>query len=135
MIAYDPTIDAHVSRLESAGLVTAGVGAAAVLASTASIGLPCPLLSVTGVPCPACGMTRVGSALARGDVGLALATDPAGVVVVAVLGALALLAVLTSVGRRPALPWLRAPVITATLAAALAVHWATTLTTGGFVDS
>lgn len=34
-------------------------------------GLPCPLLILTGMKCPACGMTRAMSALLEGDFGAA----------------------------------------------------------------
>ncbi|MCI8293628.1 MAG: DUF2752 domain-containing protein [Hespellia sp.] len=36
----------------------------------------CPLLMVTGIPCPFCGMTRAGFALLRGDFVLAWETHP-----------------------------------------------------------
>ncbi len=49
----------------------------------AGAGLPCPLRSLTGVPCPLCGMTTSVKATLAGDVGQALAANPAGVVVVA----------------------------------------------------
>ena len=35
------------------------------------IGLPCPLLSLTGIQCPLCGSTRAAGALAEGDVAAA----------------------------------------------------------------
>lgn len=54
-------------------------------------GLPCPWRSLTGLPCPLCGMTRSVTACVHLDFGRALATNPAGPLVVA-LAVAALLA-------------------------------------------
>lgn len=40
---------------------------------------PCPLLTVTGVPCPLCGMTRSARSLFRFDLSAALRYQPFGV--------------------------------------------------------
>lgn len=80
-------------------------------------------------------MTRVARAMASGDVALALSTDPAGVVFVLVLGAMAVLALARRVERRPDLSRLRSSQVVGVLVAALAAHWVTTLTGGGFVDA
>jgi hypothetical protein len=50
----------------------------------AGAGLPCPLRSITGLPCPLCGMTTSVKATLAGDVGQAVAANPAGVVMVVV---------------------------------------------------
>lgn len=47
-------------------------------------GIPCPLRSATGIPCPLCGMTTSVVATVHGDLGAALAANPAGVAAVAV---------------------------------------------------
>lgn len=49
----------------------------------AGVGLPCPLRTITGVPCPLCGMTTSVKATLAGDLGHAVAANPAGVVAVA----------------------------------------------------
>ncbi len=41
---------------------------------------PCPLLTMTGVPCPFCGMTRSVRSIARLDVGASLRFQPFGLV-------------------------------------------------------
>ncbi len=40
---------------------------------------PCPLRTVTGIPCPLCGSTRGVIAAIHGDLGAALALNPASV--------------------------------------------------------
>lgn len=53
----------------------------------------CPMLFLTGIECPFCGMTRASVALARGDVHAALAYHPlAPLVLVGVLFLLAIVA-------------------------------------------
>ena len=66
--------------------VGAGImlAAAAVLPSGHGTGLPCGLRALTGVPCPLCGLTGSVTATVHGDLGDALARNPAGPVVVAV---------------------------------------------------
>jgi hypothetical protein len=48
---------------------------------------PCPLRTLTGIPCPLCGSTRGVIAAVHGDLGHALALNPAsiGVLVLALL--------------------------------------------------
>jgi hypothetical protein len=59
------------------------VGAGLVMTHLpAGVGLPCPLRTVTGVPCPLCGMTTSVKATLAGDLGRALAANPAGVLAV-----------------------------------------------------
>jgi hypothetical protein len=46
-------------------------------------GAPCPLKALTGVPCPMCGMTRSVTSVVHGNLGHALAMQPAGFLAVA----------------------------------------------------
>ena len=71
-----------------AGILAGGLGLSAVYATT-GIGLPCPLLALTGWSCPLCGATRMGSALLHGDLGAAFAFNPLALIGVAVLAVLA----------------------------------------------
>lgn len=50
----------------------------------AGVGLPCPLRTLTGVPCPLCGMQTSVKAVLVGDLGRAVAANPAGLVAVVV---------------------------------------------------
>ena len=56
------------SRLLGFGAVGAAIAGAHLFFG---IGLPCPLLSLTGIQCPLCGSTRAAGALAEGDVAAA----------------------------------------------------------------
>jgi hypothetical protein len=69
----------------------------------------CPLLTLTGVPCPLCGMSTSVHATVRGDLDGAFAANPAGVGAVLVAAALMV--------RPPTRMRLRAPVVVAVLAA------------------
>ncbi|MEE9417693.1 MAG: DUF2752 domain-containing protein [Acidimicrobiales bacterium] len=60
------------------------VGGAA-LSVLPALGPLCPLRRVTGVPCPFCGMTTATLALARGDVGAAVAANPMALILIAVV--------------------------------------------------
>jgi len=71
----------------SAGILVGGLGLSAVYATT-GIGLPCPLLALTGWSCPLCGATRMGSALLHGDLGAAFSFNPLALIGVAVLAGL-----------------------------------------------
>ncbi len=55
-------------RLMAFGGAGAGIAAAHLLFG---IGLPCPLLTLTGIQCPFCGSTRAAGALAQGDLAAA----------------------------------------------------------------
>ena len=41
---------------------------------------PCPLLSITGVPCPMCGMTRSVRSLMHGDLAASVRYQPFGMI-------------------------------------------------------
>ncbi|HET7482696.1 MAG TPA: DUF2752 domain-containing protein [Actinomycetota bacterium] len=70
--------------------LTAGafLGAAALYPLVPHPDLICPLRATTGIPCPLCGMTTSVTATVHGDIGAALAANPAGVLAVAVAGVL-----------------------------------------------
>jgi hypothetical protein len=75
----------HVVELQdvrTSGLALIAAGAA-IAATGVHSPLACPLRTLTGVPCPLCGMTTSVEATLHGDLGAALAANPAGVVAVA----------------------------------------------------
>ena len=74
-------------RRPAAALVAAGVVAAHL---PASVGLPCPLRTLTGVPCPFCGLTTSVRAASGGHFTEAFAAAPLGVAVLAVAVAVVL---------------------------------------------
>ena len=108
--------------------MTAGVGAAAVAARALSVPLPCPMLALTGIPCPGCGMTRLADDLAHGHVLDALGTDPLGVLLVATIAALALIGVAGRSGRGWSLPAGSIRAVPALLLGVLALRWLAVLT-------
>ena len=68
---------------------------------------PCPMLTITGVPCPLCGMTRSARSIMRLDLSAALRYQPFGVL--AFLGGLVIL-LLWAVPRTRTLSVIRVPV-------------------------
>lgn len=79
-------------------------------------GQPCPFLELTGHPCATCGSTRAWVWAVRGDLGLALRYNAAGVgLLAAVVGQGVLSAWLLAGGRLPGRFW--------TAAGALGVAW------------
>jgi len=109
------------------------IGGVVAVGQAMSYHLPaCTLLELTGVPCPACGLTRLGVHLARGDVAVAVAGDLPGVLLV-VLVALTAAAQLRAVAGRP-VPWLRSAALPLILGGLVLAHWVVTLTTGGLLD-
>jgi Protein of unknown function (DUF2752) len=114
-------------RLGDAGLMTAGVGAAAVAARALSVPLSCPMLALTGIPCPGCGMTRLADGLAHGHVIDALGTDPMGALVVTIIGALAVVGVARRAGLGWSLPAGSTRAVPALLVAVLALRWVAVL--------
>jgi hypothetical protein len=137
------TVERRDERIGIAATVTTGFGAVAVLArDVGGLHLVCPLRALTDVPCPGCGMTSVASSLVHGDIVGALTTDPAGVVLVAVVAAVVVLHVgppvwserirpLAAPGAPPArIRSFGAPAdrtLAVVAAVALLVHWATVL--------
>lgn len=71
------------TRLAGVGAVGSGIAAAHLLFG---IGLPCPVLSLTGLQCPLCGATRAAGALASGDFAAAWSFNALLVVGVILLG-------------------------------------------------
>jgi hypothetical protein len=120
-------VDERGERLGAAAVGTVALGGVLVLArSVAPVDLPCPMLAVTGVPCPACGLTRLAHAVVHGHSADALTTDPAGVVLLALVAAVHL------VGGRgwPRRPTIRSGTLVVVLAVLTALHWLTTLSGG-----
>lgn len=93
---------------------------------------PCPLRWATGIPCPFCGITRLADVVADGAIGHALDVDPGGVVALAVLVALPLAALAITRSSVRTRTW-TARLLVGSLAAAIAVHWATVLVHGADV--
>lgn len=61
------------------------LAAGAVRAATqSSLGVPCPLRTLTGIPCPLCGMTTSVTSVFQADLVGAVAANPAGVLAVLV---------------------------------------------------
>jgi hypothetical protein len=73
--------------LRYAGGAMLALGAARGFAHS-SLGLPCPLRSLTGIPCPLCGMTTSVSAAASGHFATAFLANPAGLLAVVVAATL-----------------------------------------------
>jgi hypothetical protein len=72
------------------GLLAGGLALSGLFAAT-GVGVPCPFLALTGWQCPLCGGTRMGAALLHGDLASAYAFNPALLMAVAALVALAVL--------------------------------------------
>lgn len=131
-----PADEARIDRFGAAAVTTVAVGAALVIGGMATgRGLPCPLLALTGAPCPACGTTTLATMVLRGELTDAVTADPAGVVVLLLVG---LVAAVHRAGRR----WhlferVRAlvPTLVAVGLAGVVVHWITTIVAGGALAS
>lgn len=85
-MALTDTTQVELAPLRAAGLLL--VPAALALSATPVNPVPpCPLRTLTGLPCPLCGSTRGVIAAIHGDLGSAVAFNPAsiGVLVLAVL--------------------------------------------------
>lgn len=117
-------------------LFVAGIGSGLVAAH--AVGLPtpaCPLRSMTGFPCPFCGMTHLARDLFGGKFGIVVRNDPAGLVLAVIL-AVAVAAQIWALARRRRGPvfmtWRTAGLV---VLGVLAVHWLTTIFTGGMLTA
>lgn len=129
--APPPASRAHVVGAGAASAV--GLGVALVAARTVGIHAPpCPFRAVTGIPCPGCGMTRLADAVAHGHLATAVTADAAGVALLVALAVLAGVHLVRTrlLGGEPA-RWMHRRWVPALLVALVAVHWATTVVTGG----
>jgi hypothetical protein len=77
------TVRIDLRELRLAGGVMLAAGVVRGLTHS-SLGLPCPLRSMTGVPCPLCGMTTSVTAASTGHIGAAVAANPAGLAAITV---------------------------------------------------
>ncbi len=73
------TFDPRALQRLSVGLLGSGAIYAAL---PVHVPLPCPLLTLTGIPCPLCGMTRSVTALFRADFIGSLRFNPGGIFLV-----------------------------------------------------
>lgn len=134
--AHAPGSEDRLDRFGSAAVVTTVVGGALVAArNVVPVGLPCPALALTGVPCPGCGMTRAADALVHGQVLEVLSRDPAALVLITVIAALAAGHLLRSRGLLAGPRVVTAPVVIAVGGGAFLAHWLTTLATGGMLGA
>ena len=72
-------IDTSRSRQFAIGLVGISFGLAHL---SASVGLPCPMRSLTGIPCPFCGTTTALRDLGGGNIANSLQAAPLGMMLV-----------------------------------------------------
>ncbi len=94
---------------------------------------PCPLRSATNFPCPFCGLTHLARDLLTGHLGLVASRDPAGFVLAVAL-VVAVVAQLFAVVRKTDGPkFMTSRVLGSLVLVALAVHWGTTIVTGGLL--
>ena len=135
-----PDPDRSLTRARTVGqgaLTLVGIGAALLAGRAVDLHAPaCPFRAATGVPCPGCGMTRLADAVAHGRVADAVTADVAGVAILVSLVVLAgayLVRVVVQKADPPA--WMRSPLLVVGLVALVAVHWATTIVTGGLPSS
>lgn len=116
------------------GLV--GIGAVLLAGRAVSLHAPaCPFRSLTGVPCPGCGMTRLADTLAHGHIATAVRADAAGVALLGVIAVLALIyLVQVTIKKRTPPAWMSSAFVPAVLGALVAIHWITTIVTGGLAS-
>jgi hypothetical protein len=86
LVAMTDTTEIQLAPVRTAGLLLVPAAVALSLSPFDPVP-PCPLRALTGVPCPLCGSTRGVVAAVHGQVGDALALNPAsiGVLVIALL--------------------------------------------------
>lgn len=117
--------------LGRAALASAGIGAALLAGRAVGLHLPaCPMRSLTGVPCPACGTTRLADALAHGRVADAIAADPIGVALLAVIAVGAVAMVASLLRDRPLPRSIGTWGAIAVLVALAGARWVTTIVGG-----
>lgn len=108
---YEARYEVDRERLRGPGLALLA-GGLALAHLPASVGLPCPLRSLTGIPCPFCGLTTSVRSLLGGQLRQAALAAPLGLLAV-------VLAVVAVAGIGPA----RYRLGHRTLLVALAAEW------------
>ena len=126
---------ARIVGQSAVGLV--GLGALLIAGRAVSVHAPaCPFLAITGVPCPGCGMTRLADSVAHGRIADAAGADLAGVALLVVLAVIAVTyLVRVIIRKRPPPGWMRSRTLVISLVALVAIHWITTIITGGILSS
>lgn len=135
-----PAPDPGANRARIIGQSALGlVGLGAVLLAGRAVSVhapPCPFRALTGVPCPGCGMTRLADAVAHARIGEAAGADLAGVAILGVLVVIAVTYLVRVVIRKDEPPsWMRSPLLVIGLGLLVAIHWVTTIVTGGLPSS
>lgn len=109
----------------AASAAALAVAAPGALARAAGLLPPCPVKALAGVPCPACGSGRALLALARLDLGAALAANPLFAAAALAFLAGGLLALgLALAGRGVPEPRTLSPFARAAIVLAVASNWA-----------
>jgi protein-S-isoprenylcysteine O-methyltransferase Ste14 len=81
-------------------------------------------------------MTRLADAVAHGRIGEAAGADAAGVAILGVLAVIAVTYLVRVLIRKDEPPaWMRSPLLVMGLVALVAIHWVTTIITGGLPSS
>ena len=99
------SVPEHITMF-GAGCAGIGVIYPSIMAHTGGHGIPCPLMTLTGVPCPFCGLTTATVALTHGQMLAAVQVSPLAclVALLVVMTAPVLIARVAGISR-PARPW------------------------------
>ena len=117
--------------------ISTGIAAGQLTMSAAHVAAwPCPMLHLTGIPCPGCGLTRSTLLVLHGDLGNALRLHAFGPVLLVALLLMAVSLILPDAARRRFIDGLERYDarfgITGMLLAALMVYWVARLCIPGY---